>query len=271
MHVINNPVMISKSKIKLIRSLSRKKTREQQKLFLVEGEKMVMELLHGNRKGFPKGSISIRELIATEEWISTHDASLQGLDTEVTRTGEKELRSISNLVTPQPVLAIATIPETILDPEVLLGETVLGLEAVRDPGNLGTIIRTADWFGIRHILCTTDSVDLYNPKVVQSTMGAMLRVKVHYTELEPLLKEQTRQGKPVYGTFLKGENIYETALGQNPLILFGNESKGLSSSYDPFITTRISIPSFAGDNSGSESLNLASSVAVVCSEVRRRR
>ncbi|MEN8155640.1 MAG: RNA methyltransferase [Bacteroidota bacterium] len=262
--------MISKSKIKLIRSLGRKKSREHEKLFLVEGEKMVMELLHGNPGGDPKERPSIRELIATEAWISTHAASLQGVDTEVTRAGEKEVRSISNLVTPQPVVAIATIPETGLDPAVLSGETVLGLEAARDPGNLGTIIRTADWFGIRQILCTPDSVDLYNPKVVQSTMGAMLRVKVHYTELEQLLKEQPMQGKPVYGTFLKGENIYETKLGQNPLILFGNESKGLSSVYDPYITTRISIPSFAGDMRGSESLNLASSVAVVCSEVRRR-
>jgi len=154
--------------------------------------------------------------------------------------------------------------------EELTAGVILGFEAVRDPGNLGTIIRTADWFGIRHILCSTDSVDQYNPKVVQATMGAMARVEVHYVDLELLLGEPSMKNKPVYGTFLGGENIYETALEENPLILFGNESQGLSSRFDPFIRTRLAIPPFAGKQAGSESLNLASSVAVVCSEVRRR-
>ncbi len=264
--VFNNPAMISKSKLKLIRSLSQKKYREQQRLFVVEGEKMIVELLEGVHREPPM----VEEIIATGQWIDDHGDLLRLAGVNFSETTEKELRSVSSLVHPQPVLALVRIPVPILDPEVLSSEIVLGLVAVRDPGNLGTIIRTADWFGIRHILCTPDSVDLFNPKVVQSTMGSMLRVKVHYTELEPLLRDRTMLGKPVYGTYLDGENIYETELGENPLILFGTESKGLSNAYDPFINARLAIPSYAGEDSGSESLNLASSVAVVCSEIRRR-
>ncbi|MFH0756232.1 MAG: RNA methyltransferase [Bacteroidota bacterium] len=267
LQVFNKPAMISKSKLKLIRSLSQKKYRELQKLFVVEGEKMILELLEGVHREPPM----VEEIIATGQWIDDHIDLLRLAGVNFSDTTEKELRSISSMVHPQPVLALVRIPVPILDPGVLSSEIVLGLEAVRDPGNLGTIIRTADWFGIRHILCTPDSVDLFNPKVVQSTMGSMLRVKVHYTELEPLLRDRSMLGKPVYGTFLVGKNIYETELGENPLILFGNESKGLSRSYNPFITARLSIPSFAGGDPGSESLNLASSVAVVCSEIRRRK
>lgn len=258
--------MISNAHLKLIRSLSRKKIREQQKLFVVEGEKMVRELLSGLTKGYP----SVLQIFATGDWMEGNSDLTRGTGIEVTEATEQELRKVSNLVTPQKVLALVHIPRADLPVEELTAGVILGFEAVRDPGNLGTIIRTADWFGIRHILCSTDSVDQYNPKVVQATMGAMVRVMVHYVELELLLGEPSMQNKPVYGTFLEGENIYMTAMEKNPLILFGNESQGLSSRFDPFIRTRLAIPSYAGKQAGSESLNLASSVAVVCSEVRRR-
>jgi TrmH family RNA methyltransferase len=180
------------------------------------------------------------------------------------------LKKVSNLVTPQQVLALVRIPETSMDPSELAVEPVLGFESVRDPGNLGTIIRTADWFGIRHLVCTPDSVDLFNPKVVQSTMGAMARVKVHYIDPLELLTEPALKEKPVCGTFLDGENIYEASLPAYPMILFGNESRGLSTRLDQRVDTRLRIPSFTGSRPGSESLNLASAVAVVCSEFRRR-
>lgn len=232
----------------------------------MEGEKMVRELLSGLTKGYP----SVQQIFATGDWMEGNSDLTRGSGIEVTEATEQELRKVSNLVTPQKVLALVHIPRADLPVEELTAGVILGFEAVRDPGNLGTIIRTADWFGIRHILCSTDSVDQYNPKVVQATMGAMARVEVHYVDLELLLGEPSMKNKPVYGTFLGGENIYETALEENPLILFGNESQGLSSRFDPFIRTRLAIPPFAGKQAGSESLNLASSVAVVCSEVRRR-
>ncbi len=151
------------------------------------------------------------EIFATGEWIDHYgDKLMAGIS--LNEATEQELRKVSHLVTPQQVLAIVRIPNQELDPAQLSGELVLGLEAIRDPGNLGTIVRTADWFGIRYILCTPDSVDLYNPKVVQSTMGAMARTRVYYTDLEPLLQHPALEQKPVYGTFLGGENIYETAL-----------------------------------------------------------
>jgi TrmH family RNA methyltransferase len=257
--------MISIAKSKLIRSLDRKKSREQNNLFVVEGKKMVEELLVTSDPQAPE----VKEVFATAEWIARYGEAL-GHGISLHEATEHELRKVSHLVTPQQVLALVNIPFQELNPASLFGEVVLGLEAIRDPGNLGTIVRTADWFGIRYILCTPDSVDLYNPKVVQASMGAMARVRVYYTNLEALLQDPRMKQKPVYGTFLKGENIYETALEEKPFILFGNEAKGLSGKYDTFMNSRLSIPSFVGEGEGSESLNLASSVAVVCSEIKRR-
>ncbi|MFO7668468.1 MAG: RNA methyltransferase [Bacteroidales bacterium] len=257
--------MISIAKSKLIRSLERKKNREEHKLFVVEGVKMVQELLGASNPYAPE----VKEIFATGGWMDRY-AETVGEGIGLNEASEQELRRVSHLVTPQQVLAIVRIPEQELDPARLSGEIVLGLEAIRDPGNLGTIVRTADWFGIRHILCTPDSVDLYNPKVVQATMGAMARCRVYYTALEPLLQHPAMSHKPVYGTFPRGENIYEASIEPAALILFGNESNGLSGQYDRYIRGRLSIPSFTGERNGPESLNLASSVAVVCSEIRRR-
>ena len=257
--------MISSSKSKLIRSLQQKKFREQHCLYLVEGEKMVGELTTDPENRFP-----IRELFATPEWVDSHGTLLQQSGADLTEVSQSEIKKVSNLVTPQAVIALVSIPATRFSAEALLHTPVLAFESIRDPGNLGTIIRTADWFGIRHIVCTPDSTDLYNPKVVQSTMGAITRVQVHYQKLEPLLESKEMQAKTVFGTFMEGENIYETPLKPDPLILFGNESHGLSAGLNPYIRHRITIPSFSPSGIGSESLNVASSVAVVCSELRRR-
>jgi len=258
--------MISTSKSKLIRSLHQKKFRDQHRLFLVEGEKMVWELSTGG----PAHHFHIRELFATPEWVDSHRTLLQTSKAELTETSQSEIKKVSKLVSPQAVIALVSIPEMPFKAEALLNTPVLAFESIRDPGNLGTIIRTADWFGIRHIVCSPDSTDLYNSKVVQSTMGAITRVQVHYQEIEALLKSKEMQAKTVFGTFMEGKNIYKTSLEPDPLILFGNESHGLSDGLNSYIQHRISIPSFSPLGSGSESLNVASSVAVVCSELRRR-
>ena len=258
--------MISSSKSKLIRSLHQKKFRDQQHLFMAEGEKMVLELAGRD----PETQFQIKEIFATGDWIEKQGHLLNDLKAGISELTIAEIKKLSNLVTPQPVIALVSMPDNDFNPEKLLHIPVLAFEAIRDPGNLGTIIRTADWFGIRQIICTPDSTDLFNPKVVQSTMGSIARVKVDYLDIETLLGSAALKGKPVLGTFLTGKDIYETSLGPDPLILFGNESHGLSDRFDAYIHQRISIPSFSRTGNGSESLNVASSVAVICSELRRR-
>jgi TrmH family RNA methyltransferase len=258
--------MISSAQSKLIRSLRQKKFRDQHQLFLVEGEKMVLELIADDAEN----QFLIKEIFATEEWIEREGTFLDAQKARICEATMAEIKKVSNLVTPQPVIALVSRPGYHFDAENLLNIPVLAFESIRDPGNLGTIIRTADWFGIRQIVCTPDSTDLFNPKVVQSTMGAIARVQVHYLEIETLLNSLALKGKTIFGTFLNGENIYQTSLGTDPLILFGNESHGLTNRFNPFVHQRIAIPSFSAQGKGSESLNVASSVAVVCSELRRR-
>lgn len=258
--------MISISKSKLIRSLQQKKFRDKHQLFLLEGEKMVSELATGG----PANPYVIREIFATPVWIEGHRTLLDQCGAEVSEASQTEIKKVSMMITPQAVIALVSIPPMQFSAVKLLNTPVLAFESIRDPGNLGTIIRTADWFGIRHIVCTPDSTDLYNSKVVQSTMGAITRVQVHHQEMEALLKNKEIHSKTVFGTFMEGENIYATSLEPDPLILFGNESRGISKSLGTLIQRRISIPSFSPLGSGSESLNVASSVAVVCSELRRR-
>jgi TrmH family RNA methyltransferase len=259
--------MISSSKSKLIRSLQQKKFRDQHGLFLLEGEKMVRELLTSD----PENPFQIKELFSTPEWMERNRSMVLHSGIEAMEASRAEIKKVSNLVTPQAVIALVSIPRISLRAKDLLNTPVLAFESIRDPGNLGTIIRTADWFGISHIVCTPDSTDLYNPKVVQSTMGAITRVRVHYHKLEALLESKELVGKTVFGTFTDGANIYETSLEPDPLILFGNESHGLSETIKSRIRRRITIPSFSPEGKGSESLNLASSVAVVSSELRRRK
>jgi len=258
--------MISSARSKLLRSLQHKKYRDLHRLFLVEGDKMVRELTGKiQHPGF-----RVREIYATSEWIRQNQNTIHSPDIKLVEASQAEIKKVSSLISPQPVMALVTKPDSILDIRELLQTPVLAFESIRDPGNLGTIIRTADWFGLNHIICTPDSADAFNPKVVQSTMGAISRVMVHYQDLNVLLASPAMEQKVVYGTFVDGENIYETSLASSPLILFGNESHGLSHTFDPHIQLRLSIPSFSGSVKGPESLNVASSVAVVCSELKRR-
>ena len=178
------------------------------------------------------------------------------------------MAKVSQLTTPADVLAIYRIPQYRLDVESLKRELVLALDTVQDPGNLGTIVRLADWFGIRHIVCSPETADLYNPKVVQATMGALARVKVYYTSLPQFLAAMGRSR--VYGTFLDGSDIYRTPLSETGVIVMGNEGNGISAGLEPYIGNRLHIPSYPVGQPTSESLNVAVAAAITCAEFRRR-
>jgi len=183
------------------------------------------------------------------------------------------LKKISSLTTPNEVLAICAIPENKLNVSELKNKLTLVLDDIRDPGNLGTIIRIADWFGIENIICSLETVDIYNPKVVQATMGSIARVNVFYEDLKTIFLEAlTKNNFPIYGTVLNGENIFEKSLTSNGFIVIGNESNGISIELLPLINEKISIPTFSVNETNSvESLNAAIATAIVCTEFKRRK
>lgn len=245
---------VSNNEIKKIRSLSQKKFRDSLGLFVVEGEKMVEE---ASRSGFEIESIY---------WKS--------------EIGEVAMSKITQLSTPSPVLAVVRKPKDAYLSELSSyedafrkGGLYLGLDQIRDPGNLGTILRVADWFGIKTVFAEEGTVDLFNPKTVQATMGAIFRVKLHYVDLKSVAETIIQHSGDVYGTFLEGENIYKTELnhGKNKpsLIVIGNESDGISEGMSKFTTQKIHIPAYPSDSDGSESLNAAIATAITVAEFRR--
>jgi len=254
--------MLSKNKIKLIKSLDLKKNRLAENLFIVEGTKIVLELLNSEFK--------VASLYLTEGWLNKNQINLNNLPGNAEVVTAEELQKISFLKTPQEIIALAEIPEYSIKPEKLTDKLSLALDTVQDPGNLGTIIRIADWFGIENIFCSMDSADVYNPKVVQSTMGAFLRVKVHYVSLEKMLSSMNQLGIPIFGTFLDGENIYSSPLTKNGVIAMGNESNGISPGLASLIQNKILIPNYSKTAQSSESLNVGVATAIVCAEFRRR-
>ena len=247
---------LSKNKIKYIRSLEQKKIRKEEKVFLAEGPKLVGDLL---------GCFSCRFLAATSSWLREHPSVVAN---EVVEVSQDDLSRASLLKTPQQVLAIFEQPEYSIDRTVFQNSLCLALDDVQDPGNLGTIIRLADWFGIEHIFCSPNTVDVYNPKTVQATMGGIARVKVSYTPLPDLIRSLA--DLPVYGTFLDGENIYEQQLSRNGLIVMGNEGNGISKEIETLINRKLYIPNYPQDRETSESLNVAIATAIVCAEFRRQ-
>jgi TrmH family RNA methyltransferase len=255
--------MISKKQLSLITSLQHKKFRKEHGLFFAEGEKIVAELLHSD--------FVIRELYMTELYYENSFPQLNTTLSPVIIT-EKELKKISALTMPQQVLAVAEMPDYDFELSNLSNRLTLILDGIKDPGNLGTIIRIADWFGIVNIICSESSVDCFNPKVVQATMGSLFRIKISYCTLKNLFEENKRKESiPVYGTFLIGENIYKSALALSGFIVIGNESEGISEAVKKYITKPLMIPSFARTTSFSiDSLNAAMATAIVCSEFRRR-
>ncbi|UTW61452.1 RNA methyltransferase [bacterium SCSIO 12741] len=256
--------MLSKNKVKLIRSLQQKKHRHEQGLFLVEGEKMVAELLAENSPT-GKGIYQIQELLAVSDWLMEHESLIEEASFPVEEIKAVDLEKISALKTPNKVLAVVKMPQRNL--RYMEDEMVLMLDGVRDPGNLGTIIRTADWFGVSEVICSLDTVDMYNPKVVQSTMGSLFRIPVSYRELTEAIFDLRINNplKPVYGATTHGESIYQLDLSSNAIIVLGSESHGISENVGHLITKKISIPRFGAG----ESLNVASAAAVLCSEFKR--
>ena len=247
--------MISKNKIKYIRSLELKKNRNKEGKFVAEGFKVVDDLL----------ALQPADLIvATQEWLHGKHFAAQ---TEVIEVTEEELKKGSFLQHPQQVLAVFR-QATSGDYSINTSELSLALDGVQDPGNLGTIIRIADWFGITHIYCSQDTADVYNPKVVQATMGSIARVKVEYGNLLALV-ESLPADVPVYGTLLDGDNIYQQQLENRGLIVMGNEGKGISPALVKKVNRRLLTPNFPEGRATADSLNVAIATAITCSEFRR--
>ena len=248
--------MLSKNKIKYIHSLELKKNRKEEQTFVAEGHKLVGDLL---------GHFPCRLLVATRAWLD-RNPDVEAM--EMIEVNQEELTGGSLLKTPQEVLAVFEQPEYSIQPEVVERSLCLALDDVQDPGNLGTIIRLADWFGIEHIFCSLGTVDVYNPKTVQATMGALARVKLHYVDLPSIIASMS--SVPIYGTFLDGNNIYAETLSANGLIIMGNEGKGVSPEVAKLVNKRLYVPNYPSERVTSESLNVAVATAVVCAEFRRR-
>ncbi len=246
---------ISNNEIKRLKALQQKKFRDEAGLFVVEGEKMVEEALEAECR--------VKEVYRRDE------------------IGEEAMKRISSLASPSPVLAVVEKPEDVYVDDVremagkwAEGGLFLALDTIRDPGNLGTILRIADWFGIDAVFAAKDTVDVFNPKVVQATMGAIFRVKLHYVDLPELAAKFLEDGGGIYGTFLDGENMYSKTLstgeGKPAMIVIGNESEGISKAMAEKVSDRLYIPPYPADDSGSESLNAAIATAITVAEFRRR-
>ena len=241
--------MITRAEILDIKALATKQGREDMGAFIAEGEKLVGEIRNS--------SLRIRRILQTKPIFA--DGEL---------ISEKEMERISQLKSANSVLAVVELPKSNLASVKPDKNLVLALDRVQNPGNLGTIIRLADWFGISDIVCSEDTADCFNPKVVQATMGAILRVRVHYTNLAEWLS--SHKGTTIYGTFLEGENIYNAQLEKSGVIVMGNEGQGISAEVAEKVSHKLLIPPYPADRCGSESLNVAVATAVICSEFRRR-
>jgi TrmH family RNA methyltransferase len=246
--------MISKVRIKFLNSLHLKKFRQEHKAFLVEGNKTTTELLASGYK--------VQSLYATKSWLETHRAEISGKKTEVFEATAEELKVCSTHSQPDEVIAVAGMPEAGALPVLEKGQLYLALDSINDPGNMGAIIRIADWFGVKHILCSEDCVDAYNPKTVSAAKGSLFRTGITYTRLQDVF---AAAGHTVYGALLQGENIYTQDLGARGILLIGNEANGISPALLPYITHAVSIPRFGQ----AESLNAAMATAILCSEFMR--
>ncbi|WP_109299795.1 RNA methyltransferase [Aquimarina sp. AU474] len=242
--------MVSKNQKKLIKSLYQKKYRKQHELFVAEGKKVIKELLDAN--------FELYALYTVDEEIFNIDDKLQFIVTE------EELKQISFLATAQSVLAIFSTPKP---REINDDGIVLLLDDIRDPGNLGTIIRLCDWFGVKELVCSNQTVDCFNPKVIQATMGSITRVNINYTDTVAFLQSQ-KEGANIFGTFMDGDNIYPMQLPEQAVIIMGNEANGISAEIENLVNKRIAIPQF-GAGQKTESLNVATATAIVLSEFKR--
>lgn len=245
--------MLSKSTISLLKSLQQKKFRIEHGLFLVEGYKSVIDFAHSAYQ------------IVTIYYTNAIDPKLLKLSGKInfSEISLSELEKISSLRSPQNIIAVVKMPEwPMLKALALKNKFAIALDGIQDPGNMGTIIRTADWFGIQHIICSADTVDVYNPKVVQATMGSLSRINVYYVDLADFLKSIN---VPFFGALLDGSNIYQTDFGTEGLIIMGNEGNGLRPEIIKLVKNAVTIP--RGGNA--ESLNVGIATAIFCSEIKR--
>ncbi len=238
--------------MQFVRSLSDKRVRDAERLFIAEGDKLIAEILQSGWR--------VRNLYALEGHF----------DSRAERVSEKEMERISQLKSASSSLAVVEQPRHKSVKSAPAGALSLALDGVQNPGNLGTIIRLADWFGVEDIFCSEDCADCFNPKVVQATMGAILRVRVHYLPLADFLARSAKEGTAVYGTMLDGDNIYSAELKPTGVIVMGNEGKGVSAECARSFTHKLLIPSYPPERQGSESLNVAMATGIVCAEFRRQ-
>ncbi len=240
--------MVSKNQIKLITSLQQKKYRVANQLFFAEGIKVIQELVESN--------FELVHLYTTQNDFD------EVSNAKKTIINESDLKKISALATPNTCLALFKIPA---NKEIVESGLIIALDSIRDPGNLGTILRLCDWFGINQLICSKETVDIYNPKVVQATMGSIARVNVNYIDLNAFVSETEL---PVFGTFMDGKNIYKSVLPQEGIIIMGNEANGISTEIEKLIKNKLTIPRF-GSLQKTESLNVATATAIILSEFRR--
>jgi TrmH family RNA methyltransferase len=244
--------MLSKAKIKFIKSLQIKKYRKQEQCFVVQGAKSVHELLQSD--------FEVVMLLGTESFLATHTCSPS---VEVVQVTEKELENLGEFQSNDTAFAVARLKENVPF-EIEPNEIVIALDDIRDPGNLGTIIRTADWYGIQKIVASPETADFYNQKVISATMGSFTRVNLYYTPLDSFFRNFDGN---VYGAFLEGENIHEVDYAHGGVLLIGNESRGISPVLEPLVTNKITIPRYGK----AESLNAAIATAIICDAIKTKK
>lgn len=252
--------MLTNNRIKYINSLKFPKYRKSSKQFIAEGTKTITELF--------ESSFIVDSIYATQEWIDSQSRLLDNYNSEIIAVSPTDLLRISALTNNEEVLAIVNMPDNTPNLETIFDDLLFYFDNISDPGNLGTIIRTADWFGVKNIVCSPGSVDIYNPKTIQSTMGSILRVNVFTLGIEELIKYKPNDIE-VFGTITDGDNILTSILPPKAIIVFGNESQGISLVAKQFIEKNLSIPRYNKQSSKPESLNVAVSFALVCGEFRK--
>lgn len=252
---------LSQSIRKTIKSLHRSQGRRLNGLFMAQGVKCVQDTIE---------HFELQWLLATQTWIEQHPIVASSYNEKLMKVTMRDLDSLSTLDSTPPVIAVYKIPKEADTMPDAAANLVLALDGIQDPGNLGTILRLANWMGIRHIIAGEGTVDLYNPKVVQATMGSISRVSVHYVCLPDTLEIYRRENIPVYGTFLEGENIYKSALTSAGVIIMGNEGHGISDKVKKQVSHKLYIPPFPDDSIPAESLNVSIATAIVVSQFRMR-
>ncbi len=250
---------LSKSTVQYIKSLQLRKFRQKYNNFVAEGDKIVLEIIR-------EAPHLVEQIYALPDWIQSNESQLVALRKRAEEISAEELKKISALVTPNQVLAIVQQPDFQLDTSFLQQDISLYLDGIQDPGNMGTILRIADWFGIRYVLCSLDCVEVFSPKVVQASMGAFLRVKTLKMNIIDI-KNQFPD-LPIIGAVLNGENIFTAAVAKKGILVIGNESKGISQEIEALLTQKVAIPAAAGG--GAESLNAAVATGILVAVIRNK-